>query len=185
MKTLNFLSLFSGIAGFEKGIEEARVNWNCIGFSDIYKPSVKIYKKNYPGHKELGDLTTILPKKKLEGVNVDILLAGFCCQPYSVAGKREGLNDDRGQLIYRVFDIVKAKKPSVIFLENVKGLVSQEDGSTLDRIVREIDELGYDVNYEVLNTVNYGLPHNGHFIHFGVFKPSFMATTKSLRNNIF
>lgn len=166
-KTIKYLSLFSGLGGFEAGIDKANINWKCIGFSDIYQPSVKIYKKNFPDHKELGDLTKI-DCNKLE--DFDVLVAGFSCQPYSVAGKRNGLNDERGQLIYNVFNIIKEKQPKVVLLENVKGLVSHEGGQTLERIVSDIEALGYDVNYEVLNTVNFGIPHNRTRIFFVAFR---------------
>ncbi len=169
MKTFNYVSLFSGIGGFEKGIENSGVNWNCVGYSEINHASLEIYKKHFPEHKSLGNVKN-LNAQYLKNLEVDCVVGGFPCQSWSQAGKRKGFGDDRGMLFYNVLDVIEASKPKVVFLENVENLVRHNYGRSLQRIVRMISDLGYDVNWEVLNTADFGIPHRRTRVFFVAFR---------------
>lgn len=151
---MKYLSLFSGIGGFELGIGNKA---ECIGFSEIDKYAIQVYKNHFPNHKNYGDITAIsadaLP-------DFDLICGGFPCQSFSIAGKRGGFNDTRGTLFFDIARIIKVKKPSLLFLENVKGLLSHDRGRTFDTIIRTLDELGYDIQWQVLNSKNHGVPQN-------------------------
>ena len=128
----------------------------CVGYSEIDKYAIKIYEK-YFNHKNYGDVRKIdigtLP-------DFDLLVGGFPCQSFSVAGKRKGFKDTRGTLFFEIARIVAAKKPRLLFLENVKGLLSHQQGRTFGTILATLDELGYDLQWEVLNSKDHGVPQN-------------------------
>ena len=151
---MKYLSLFSGVGGFEKGIGE---NHDCIGFSEIDKYATKVYKHHFPTHKEYGDITTINEK---ELPDFDLLVGGFPCQSFSIAGKRGGFNDTRGTMFFEIARIVREKQPRLLLLENVKGLLSHDQGQTFRTIIATLDELGYDLQWQVLNSKNHGVPQN-------------------------
>ena len=156
---MNYLSLFSGIGGFEYGISQSnkKNKMNCIGFSEIDKYAKKVYKKHYPDHPDLGDATEIRTETLPD---FDFLVGGFPCQAFSVAGKRRGFNDTRGTLFFEIARILKAKKPRYFLLENVKGLLSHDKGRTFQTILGTLSELGYDVLWEIFNSKNHGVPQN-------------------------
>lgn len=150
---MKYFSTFSGIGGFELGIGEKA---KCIGYSEIDKYAIQIYQKHF-NHKNYGNITTInadsLP-------DFDFLCGGFPCQAFSIAGKRGGFDDTRGTLFFELARIARAKRPRLLFFENVKGLLSHDGGRTFDIIIRTIDELGYDCQWQVLNSKNFGVPQN-------------------------
>lgn len=142
----------------------------CIGFSEIDKYAVQVYNKHF-NHTNYGDITTINPTTL---PNFDLLTGGFPCQAFSIAGKRAGFEDTRGTLIYDVFRIIKEKHPRFVLLENVKGLLSHDSGRTFKTIITSLAELGYAVEWQVLNAKNFGVPQNrervfiiGHLGGFG------------------
>jgi len=90
----------------------------------------------------------------------DLLIGGFPCQAFSIAGKRGGFTDTRGTLFFDLARILKTKKPPRFIFENVKGLLSHDHGSTFKTIVTTLDELGYDIQWQVLNSKNFGVPQN-------------------------
>lgn len=145
MKEIKYISLFSGIGGFERGIEQTtkKEQFKCIGFSEIDKYAKNIYKKHYPNHVELGDATTIRTE---ELQDFDLLVGGFPCQAFSHAGKRRGFDDTRGTLFFEISRILRDKRPQYFLLENVRGLLSHERGKTFQTMLRTLSELGYDVN---------------------------------------
>ncbi len=151
---MKYLSLFSGIGGFELGMPK---DWECIGFSEIDKYAIQIYQNHFLQHKNYGNITTIdtalLP-------DFDLICGGFPCQPFSIAGKRKGFNEARGNLFFEIARIAKAKKPRTILLENVKGLLNHDSGKTFGTILCILDELGYDLQWQVLNSKNFGVPQN-------------------------
>ena len=151
---MKYLSTFSGIGGFELGIKK---KGECIGYSEINKYAIQIYAKHFPNHKAYGNITNIstdtLP-------DFDLLCGGFPCQSFSIAGKRGGFDDTRGTLFFELVRIARAKRPRYLFFENVKGLLSHDGGRTFDTIIRTIDELGYDCQWQVLNSKNFGVPQN-------------------------
>lgn len=189
---MKYLSLFSGIGGFELGIQQAYDNRRllqgttteilsndssdtesrqagatCIGYSEIDKYATQTYQKHYPTHHNYGDITKINTE---ELPSFDLLVGGFPCQSFSIAGKRGGFNDTRGTLFFEIARILRDKKPSLLLLENVKGLLSHDEGRTFRTIISTLDELGYDLQWQVLNSKNHGVPQNrervfiiGHF----------------------
>ena len=156
-KKTKYFSMFSGIGGFELGIQRSIPDARCIGYSETDKFAIQTYQKHFPKHKNFGDARKINPK---ELPNFDLLFAGFPCQAFSIAGKRAGFNDTRGTLFFEIARIIEAKKPSYLFLENVKGLLSHNKGGTFAKIIHTLDELGYECQWMVLNSKNYGVPQN-------------------------
>jgi DNA (cytosine-5)-methyltransferase 1 len=180
---MKYLSLFSGIGGFELGIQQAYESNNkpqveglptednlsninsdnvqrtptCIGYSEIDKYACQIYNKQFANHKNYGDITTIEPK---ELPDFDLLVGGFPCQAFSVAGKRKGFDDTRGTLFFDIARICAEKRPRLVVLENVKGLLSHDSGKTFQTILGVLSDLGYRVEWQVLNSKNFGVPQN-------------------------
>lgn len=190
---IKYLSLFSGIGGFEFGMERAckgsmsgnhtpvaendneqAANDNtadhdddnatkqrhllvCVGYSEIDKYANQIYKRHYPGHRNFGDITTI---DERELPDFDLLVGGFPCQAFSIAGKRKGFIDTRGTLFFDIARIVRKKQPRLLLLENVKGLLSHDQGRTFTVIISTLIELGYDCQWQVLNSKDFGVPQN-------------------------
>jgi len=154
---MKYFSVCSGIAGFECGIERAVKEWECVGFSEIDKYANAIYNFHYPKHKNYGDITKItIP----ELPDFNILVGGFPCQSFSIAGKRQGFKDTRGTIFFNIAQICKVKQPEWVLLENVKGLLSHESGKTIARIYQILTELGYTVGWEVVNSCQFGVPQN-------------------------
>jgi len=129
----------------------------CVGFSEINKYAIQVYQKHWPGHKNYGDATKINPS---ELPDFNMLCGGFPCQSFSIAGKRKGFEDTRGTLFHEILRIASEKRPGTIFLENVKGLLSADNGRCFGVIICSLDELGYDVEWQVLNSKNFGVPQN-------------------------
>jgi len=131
--------------------------WECVGFSEIDKYAIQTYLKHYPTHKNFGDATKI---NTGELPDFDMLCGGFPCQSFSIAGKRRGFDDTRGTLFFEIARIIKAKRPKLVFLENVKGLLNHNKGETFSVIIQALEELGYDVQWMVLNSKFFGVPQN-------------------------
>ena len=129
---------------------------HCVGYSEINPSAIAIYHKQFPSHKNYGDITTI---NLGELPNFDFLVGGFPCQSFSVAGKRKGFNDTRGTLFFEIARIVRQKQPSFLLLENVKGLLSHDKGRTFTIILTTLSELGYDCEWQVINSKAY-VPQN-------------------------
>jgi DNA (cytosine-5)-methyltransferase 1 len=169
---MRYLSLFSGIGGFELGMQRAcraaadRARETsspepspvaCIGYSEIDRHAVQIYQKHYPEHNNYGDITKINPK---ELPDFDLLVGGFPCQPFSIAGRRKGFEDTRGTLFFDIARILGEKRPRLFLLENVKGLLSHDGGRTFKTVVSTLARLGYDIQWQVLNSAHFGVPQN-------------------------
>lgn len=147
---MKFIDLFAGIGGFRLGLEAA--GHECVFSSEIDKFAQQTYQANF-GDAPHGDITKI----KEEDIPAhDIICAGFPCQAFSISGKQLGFDDARGTLFFDIIRIAKFHKPKVLFLENVKNLASHDEGKTLSVILSVLDDLGYDVEYQVLNAVHYG-----------------------------
>lgn len=191
---MKYFSMFSGIGGFELGIQKAyesnleqqhsgakskpkkrpqrRIGAIdkqgvlvrladgeaplCVGYSEIDKYAIQIYEKHF-AHKNFGDATKI---KADELPDFDLLVGGFPCQAFSIAGKRHGFEDTRGTLFFDIARILKAKRPRNFVLENVKGLLSHGGGRTFKIIITTLTELGYCVEWQVLNAKDFGVPQN-------------------------
>jgi site-specific DNA-cytosine methylase len=136
----------------------------CIGFSEIDKNAINIYKHHFPGHHNYGSATEI---NAAELPDFDLLVGGFPCQAFSIAGKRLGFDDTRGTLFFEIARILREKRPGQFLLENVKGLLSHDNGNTFKTIISTLVELGYCVEWQVLNSKHYGVPQNRErvFIH--------------------
>lgn len=154
MRNVKYLSLFSGIGGFELGIGRQA---ECIGYSEVDKYAVQIYQSHFPTHTAYGDITKISARSF---PNIELLVGGFPCQAFSIAGKREGFADTRGTLFFEIARILRVKRPCLLLLENVKGLLSHDSGNTFKTVLRTLDELGYDLQWQVLNSNNHGVPQN-------------------------
>ena len=239
---MRYLSLFSGIGGFELGIDKAwecqgsersrgiqhlrtmgdmadiseqpRNRTICVGYSEIDKYAIKVYERHYGqnsrmarerecdcstqrrqktlngertglsqingdmhhdtncsytksdnngGHKNYGDATTITAS---ELPDFDLLVGGFPCQAFSIAGKRRGFDDTRGTLFFDIARILAEKRPRHLVLENVKGLLSHDSGKTFQTILGVLSDLGYRVEWQVLNSKDFGVPQNRERIYF-------------------
>lgn len=170
---MKYLSLFSGIGGFEVGIENVTSDWRCVGYSEINSDAINVYNKHFPDQTNFGDITKIEHEKLPD---FDVLVGGFPCQSYSIAGLRKGLNDERGQLFFDIIKIVTAKKPKCLFLENVKGLANHDGGKTRWFLEQKIRECGYKVFSKVLNSADYGIPHKRERIYFVCFRDDLNIT---------
>ena len=154
---MKYFSTFSGIGGFELGIMASNAYQpECVGYSEIDKYAIQIYEKHFR-HKNYGDITTI---KAEELPDFDLLVGGFPCPSWSIAGKRKGFEDLRGQLVFDIIRILRGKKPKMFLLENVKGILSHDKGNSMEVICEELCESGYAIDFEVLNSKNFGVPQN-------------------------
>lgn len=158
-KTVRFIDLFAGIGGIRTGLsqalEEAGYMPQCVLTSEIKPYAIKVLHDNYPQENMVGDVTQL----SIEDIpDFDILCAGFPCQAFSSAGKRQGFADTRGTLFFEVERILRAKLPQGFILENVEGLVNHDGGRTLDVIISKLLDLGYKVEYKVLNSTQFGVP---------------------------
>jgi DNA (cytosine-5)-methyltransferase 1 len=129
----------------------------CIGYSEIDKYADSIYQRHFPNHINYGDITKINAE---ELPDFDLLVGGFPCQAFSIAGKRGGFEDTRGTLFFDLARILRTKRPRLFVFENVKGLLSHDKGNTFKIIISTLDELGYDTQWQVLNSKNFGVPQN-------------------------
>jgi DNA (cytosine-5)-methyltransferase 1 len=157
---INFIDLFAGIGGFRLGIERAASKLNipvkCVFSSEIEKNARFIYERNF-GEVPSGDIKTIYES----GIpQHDILCGGFPCQAFSIAGQRKGFEDARGTLFFEIARIAAVRKPKLLFLENVKGLLNHKGGKTFGFILDTLDGLGYDAEWQVFNSKDYGVPQN-------------------------
>ena len=157
---MKFLDLFAGIGGFRLGMESA--GHECIGFCEIDKFARASYKAihNTKGEIELHDITAV-SDESIRGIGrVDIICGGFPCQAFSIAGNRRGFEDTRGTLFFEIARFASILRPRYLFLENVKGLLNHENGITFETIISTLDELGYDVEWQVLYSKDFGVPQN-------------------------
>ena len=181
---MRYFDAFSGYGGFSLGIQRAYdSNRNrgqqterrsddrvptmsesehsgtptCIGYSEINKYAIETYSKHFPEHKNYGDLTKINAE---ELPDFDLFTGGFPCQAFSIAGKRKGFDDTRGTLFFDIARILRAKRPRLLLLENVKGLLSHDNGKTFSTIISTLNEIGYDLQWQVLNAKHFGVPQN-------------------------
>ncbi len=161
--TMKFLDLFSGIGGFRLGLEMA--GHECVGHVEIDKYANQSYRAiHQPKESEFfhEDITTITDEsiRELRDRGIDIIAGGFPCQAFSIAGKRAGFKDTRGTLFFDIARMARIIRPKHLFLENVKGLLSHDNGDTFEIILRTLDELGYDAEWQVLNSKHFGVPQN-------------------------
>lgn len=150
---MKFMDFCAGIGGGRLGLELNGLT--CIGHSEIDDEPNKTYKLFFNDEKNYGDLMNI-DTSKLE--DFDLMIAGFPCQTFSICGKRAGFDDNRGLVIYGLIKILIEKNVKAFIMENVKGLVNHDGGRTLQIISEKLDDAGYDFDYKVLNSLDYGVP---------------------------
>ncbi|RMA78509.1 DNA (cytosine-5)-methyltransferase 1 [Metamycoplasma subdolum] len=158
------IDLFAGLGGFRLALES--LGAKCIYSNEWDKFAQKVYEENF-GETPTGDITKIDENSIPDH---DILCAGFPCQAFSISGKKEGFKDTRGTLFFDVARIVKAKKPKIIFMENVKNFATHDSGKTLKLVKKTIEDLGYTFHQKVLNSVDYGVPQKRERIYMVCFR---------------
>lgn len=176
--TFKFFDFCAGIGAGHSAL--ASIGGECVGFSEINNDSEKTYRllHNQPQDKlkNWGDLMKLNPD---ELPNFDMMIAGFPCQTFSIIGKRAGMEDKRGTIIYGLTEILKRKQVKYFLLENVKGLVNHDKGKTLKVIIELLDEAGYKVSWKVLRSSRFGVPQLRDRIYFvGVRKELVNETFK-------
>jgi|TARA_Y100000034_G_C6886949_1_gene407340 DNA (cytosine-5)-methyltransferase 1 len=186
---MRFIDLFAGVGGFHLGLErasniektqskrdkESRENstnsngepsaqgrskstFSCVWANEWDKYAGEVYQKRFPNTPFFGGDIREVQSKDIP--DHDLLVGGFPCQAFSIAGKRRGFEETRGTLFFEIARIAKEKRPRLLLLENVKGLLSHDKGRTFGTILRTLDEIGYDAEWEVLNSKNFGVPQN-------------------------
>lgn len=166
-KSFTVVSLFSGCGGLDLGLEGeftflgkkyAKNPFHVIWANDINVKACKTMELNFPSTEVVCDDITKVLEHKLEIPNADVVVGGFPCQDFSLAGKRKGLTVKRGQLYLSMVQVVKQVQPKVFLAENVKGLLSWENGLGIQTMVSDFEKLGYHVEYNLFSTANFGVP---------------------------
>ena len=156
--TIRFIDLFSGIGGFREGLRRAG-GFVCVGHCEMDPHAERNYRKLFETEGEwyCDDARNIRTETMPD---FDLLCAGFPCQAFSIAGKRGGFADSRGTLFFEIARLVAEKRPSYFLLENVPGLLSHDKGRTYHTILSTFSELGYHVEWKVLNSKDFGVPQS-------------------------
>lgn len=163
---MNHLELFSGIGGFRRALDlltlDGIMPFDCIGYSEIDSKAKATYRENYntEGEVDMGDIVSFTSDKaNIEALEeFDLLTGGFPCQTFSVMGQQAGFKEDRGQMFFRIMDIIHERHPRYVLLENVKNLYRHDNGRTFARIKQELELEGYQVYASIFNTVDFHLP---------------------------
>lgn len=169
MKKLKVASFFAGVGGIDLGFEQTGA-FETIYANEFDEYAVKTFEANFNIKVDCRDINTV---KASEIPDFDVMLGGFPCQAFSLAGYRQGFDDEkgRGTLFFELVRIIKVKKPKIVFLENVKNLVGHDNGNTFRVILEHLDHLGYHVKYQVLNAKDYGnIPHGRERIYIVAFR---------------
>ena len=159
-----FIDLFAGIGGFHLALTS--LGAECVYANEWDKAAQSVYKDNF-GIEPEGDITKVDENTVPDH---DILCAGFPCQAFSISGKQRGFEDSRGTLFFDVARVVKAKRPKVVFMENVKNFAVHDNGNTLEVVKATMEQLGYTFYQKVLNAVNYGMPQKRERIYMVCFR---------------
>jgi DNA (cytosine-5)-methyltransferase 1 len=154
LTNIKFIDLFAGIGGLRTPFE--KLGGKCVFSCEIDPNCQKTYQTNF-GEIPFGDIR-LLDISKLP--KFDLLLAGFPCQPFSIAGHKKGLADERGNLFFEIVKILEHHQPKVFLLENVKGLTHKNNQEILETMLDKLENCGYQVSHQVLNAKNFGLPQN-------------------------
>jgi len=163
---MNHLELFAGIGGFRRALDlltkDGVLSFNCVGYSEIDQQAKQTYQTVYDttGEVDVGDVVEFTSDvKRLKSFpRFELLTGGFPCQTFSMMGKQHGFNEARGQMFFRIMDILKAKSPKFVLLENVKNLYTHDNGRTFARIESELVSEGYKVYSSIFNTADFHLP---------------------------
>ena len=164
---MRHLELFAGIGGFRRAMDiltnDHIMEFHCIGYSEIDSKAEATYRSNYAIGKDeivMGDIVAFTnDKKNIKSLpKFDLLTGGFPCQTFSMMGNQTGFDEDRGQMFFRIMDILMVKKPKYVLLENVKNLWNHDKGRTFARIKSELESIGYHVYADIFNTADFHLP---------------------------
>ena len=155
---IRFFDMFSGIGGFREGLEQAG-GFKCIGHCEIDKFANRSYTAMFDTEGEVyfNDATKISPN---DIPDFDLLCAGFPCQSFSIAGKRKGFEDARGTMFFHIARVLREKQPKYFLLENVPGLLNHDKGETFTVILSTLSELGYCIEWELLNSADFDVPQS-------------------------
>lgn len=166
-KKYTVVSLFAGIGGFDIAFENA--GFDPIWANDIDKFACQTFRANVHENIICGDINEYLDEIPAH----DVLVGGFPCQPFSTLGKLKGFDDERGTLFFTIKEILKKHDTKIVVLENVKNIVNHDGGATFKRIISELKELGYDVNYKVLNSADFGIPQRRNRVYIVAFNKKY------------
>lgn len=163
---MNHVELFAGIGGFRRAMDlisqDLCIPIDTIAFSEIDKTAISTYKANYDtdGEFPMGDIVDFVKNKKWmkQLPKYEILSGGFPCQTFSMMGSQEGFEEERGQMFFRIMDMVNSRHPRYVLLENVKNLKNHDKGNTIAVIKSELESAGYIVKMDVFNSNDFGLP---------------------------
>lgn len=156
-KVIRIASLFAGIGGFEEGIKYSKMKYDVVFASEIDKNAKISYLSNFTNNNLYGDITQIDEKNIPDH---DLLIGGFPCQSFSIAGSMKGFSDVRGTLFFDIVRILKEKKPKYFLLENVKNLISHDNGNTIRVIIDKLNKLGYTIDFSIIDSKDSGLPQS-------------------------
>lgn len=170
LKGMTFIDLFAGLGGFRLALES--LGAKCVYSNEWDKAVIEVYKENF-GEVPEGDITQV---DENSIPNHDILCAGFPCQAFSISGKQKGFEDSRGKLFFDVARIVKAKKPKIVFMENVKNFAKHDNGHTLEVAQKTMEELGYTFYQKILNSVDFGIPQNRERLYMVCFRNDMLVS---------
>ena len=156
--SIRYFDMFAGIGGFRSGLE-AVGGFECVGYCEINRHAKQAYEALYQTEGELyyEDATAINPEQLPD---FDLLLAGFPCQSFSQSGSRKGFEDTRGKMFFEVARIAAVKRPCFLLIENVPGLLNHDKGKTFEVILSTLDNMGYSLSWQVLNSKNFGVPQS-------------------------
>lgn len=156
--SIKYLDMYSGIGGFRSALDEIG-GFECVGYCEIDKFAKQAYETLYDtkGEMYFEDARNINPD---DLPDIDLISAGFPCQSFSIAGRQRGFDDTRGTLFFEIARIAAAKRPALLYLENVQNLLSHDKGWTFETILEVLDDIGYDVSWTVLNSANFGVPQS-------------------------
>lgn len=156
--SIKYLDMYSGIGGFRSALDEIG-GFECVGYCEIDKFAKQAYETLYDtkGEMYFEDARNICPD---DLPDIDLICAGFPCQSFSLAGRQRGFDDTRGTLFFEVARVAAAKRPALLYLENVQNLLSHDKGWTFETILEVLDDIGYDVSWTVLNSANFGVPQS-------------------------
>lgn len=188
---MRFIDLFSGIGGFRLALED--LGFECLAFCEIDQYAVDVYTENFdikPHESYYKDILQIIINKPRKQ-DVDIITAGFPCQPFSIGGKRKA-EDDQRCLYTELLQVINYYKPRFFLFENVPGLLSVNNGETYKRMIRQIIDIGYNVRSNLFNSYLFGVPQSRQRLYIVGFKdfaesvkynfPANIATTKTLKD---
>lgn len=152
---MKYISLFAGIGGFDLALN--RLGHEAVYVNEWDKYAAAIYEKNFDHKPDTRDIRNVQVDELPE---FDLLCGGFPCQTFSIAGRRRGFDDTRGTLFHEIARLAASKRPTYLLLENVKGLLSHDNNRTFQTILRTFDELGYNLQWQILNSKNFGVPQS-------------------------